>query len=516
MSSRILALFVICCLVYTGAAKQQDGLDILSQVQEIKKAADITDAVVPSKIGWIIYINKGGETEELDQVAKDLEGLARIGCIDTDNENAEEILKLMKMEGKTAPFYVMFKHGEGKEPEDVEYFEDIEEAKTALKATASDTGIILMDGTEEDLGKFIQASVFSKVAPLILFVEQDEPEIPPLGYKLAMWWNEHFTIGIWPNPEKKFRQQFQIDKLPFVALMIPQFDKAGKFENLGMIRYNRQELGGVKFRNMMTFLSGAKQELDKQGFFNTKDKAEAKAEKVAKDKAAKNRKVPLQPMFEITAATPGACDESKLGMCLVLFTDGSPQNQAKRAEQIALIEAIQRLPSNKGRPLHFMWVDSTCHPEFGQVFDISPDMSPAVVAISPKKLRFARHVGSFTQDAVADFLSGVLGGQKKILPFSKMPQISPDAKPCKDIHAAQTQAPAQEEEFDLDSIMAESIEEEGAKRGKVSVEADVEDPDLEAKKRRAEEEIAKLNKKSKSKPIGTKKKAPAKPTKKEL
>ena len=35
---------------------------------------------------------------------------------------------------------------------------------------------------------------------------------------------------------------------------------------------------------------------------------------------------------------------------------------------------MQALPVNKGRVLHFMWVDVTCHPSFAAAFGVGADL----------------------------------------------------------------------------------------------------------------------------------------------
>ncbi len=97
----------------------------------------------------------------------------------------------------------------------------------------------------------------------------------------------------------------------------------------------------------------------------------AKKEKT-KEKAAEPASFEIKEIFEVTSETPDYCSESKLGLCIVGFFDGSNQNADKEA-QISVLREVQHAPSNKGRALHFMWADITCHPSFGQAFDISPD-----------------------------------------------------------------------------------------------------------------------------------------------
>lgn len=470
--------------------------------------AKALEQVITDRLGWIVYFGEEGQGEEgLGDLAKKLEGYGRVGFIDIEKE--KKLVELLDAK-KLGSFYRLYPFGD----KELDYsgidFTTVDEAEAALHEANPDLAVPLVGGEAEKLSEFMSRALGAQQLPLILFVESVEAEassIPPLAQKIALWWDTSFLIGVIANPPAEVKEQFQVEQLPHIALMVPQYDKDKKVKNMGLISYDRKQAGGIKFKNVMRYLISVKQQLKEH--FPAKDAK--KKQKTKKDKAQPlNEKVPVVPMFEVTPHTPTACDDNKLGMCIILFTDGATSALAQRQPQIALLEKIQNLPSNKGRPLHFMWVDAKCRPEFGQPFDVSPDMIPAVIAVSPKKLRFAKHIGSFSESAIADFIAGVLGGQRKIVPFQKLPIIPADAPPCAETAA---QAPS-EEEFDLNSIMGSDDDDEKEEKEEVkparkepSVDAD-DAAEMAAKRRRAEEEIARLNKKSaKSSP---KKPAPAK------
>jgi len=45
-----------------------------------------------------------------------------------------------------------------------------------------------------------------------------------------------------------------------------------------------------------------------------------------------------------------------------------------------------------------------------QALDVGGSGYPAVAAVNPKKMRFAKHIGALTEDAVGDFIKGVVAG----------------------------------------------------------------------------------------------------------
>ena len=134
----------------------------------------------------------------------------------------------------------------------------------------------------------------------------------------------------------------------------------------------------TKFRR---FLANAFQELVESGTwapekFSPKAKQAKEERSKSGEKPSKSRQQEFSKpnkIFEISADTADFCENSYLGLCVIAFLDGSPEGSADRAKYLQVLEKAQYAPSNKGRPLKFMWIDAPCHPTFGNALETSVD-----------------------------------------------------------------------------------------------------------------------------------------------
>ena len=120
-------------------------------------------------------------------------------------------------------------------------------------------------------------------------------------------------------------------------------------------------------------------------------------------------------------------------------------------------------------PFSFMWADGTCELAFADAFDVQPPKLPTVVALSPKKRRFAGFVGGFEEAPVRQFLTGILTGRRKTSPISDIPLPEHTAEKCAELAAENAAAASADAEAgddgELDDLMAEiRAEEEAAKK----------------------------------------------------
>ncbi|KAJ7386606.1 hypothetical protein OS493_008754 [Desmophyllum pertusum] len=75
------------------------------------------------------------------------------------------------------------------------------------------------------------------------------------------------------------------------------------------------------------------------------------------------------------------CRDSALGLCLIYFVDGKEKKAVKKA-----LRLFKR--STESKPLHYLWVNASCHPEYGDVFGISPQNLPVLLFAKPKQRLF--------------------------------------------------------------------------------------------------------------------------------
>lgn len=78
--------------------------------------------------------------------------------------------------------------------------------------------------------------------------------------------------------------------------------------------------------------------------------------------------------------------------------------------------------------------------------------APTILAVSPKKGRYAQLLGAFTEKSVSEFITGVLSGRERIGPYAQMPTISPDDD-CALAHGTVDSEPL-EDDPEADAIMS--------------------------------------------------------------
>lgn len=77
------------------------------------------------------------------------------------------------------------------------------------------------------------------------------------------------------------------------------------------------------------------------------------------------------------------------------------------------------------KPLHHLWVDASCHPEYGEVFGIFPDNLPVLLFAKPKKRLFKTLDGSLTKETVGEVISDIFLDRENLAPFSRFNEMLP-------------------------------------------------------------------------------------------
>ena len=248
--------------------------------------------------------------------------------------------------------------------------------------------------------------------------------------------------------------------------------------------YERQVFGPITFANVAGYVQFVLNRFD------------PKAAEAAFDRAKTSREAsasPAEAVPRVTNANWGAgkgnvCDPDSSMLCAIAVLDptaGSFEND------LALVRTVAASAAASKDPYVFGWVDGTCELEWADAFDVQPPKLPTIVALSPKKRRFAGFVGGFMEADVRHFLAGILSGKRKTAPLSDVPlptfsQAECDARSAeKAVGAADGaggDAPAEEMEG-ADDLMAEILAEEAAAKEAALEEAkrEVEEAKVKAK-----------------------------------
>lgn len=139
------------------------------------------------------------------------------------------------------------------------------------------------------------------------------------------------------------------------------------------------------------------------------------------------------PQLSSQADLQAACLD-KGGVCILALLPPQPaeQQQAEQgegegaeapssAELTTLRHVAQQRALAAGDavlPLHFAWVDAVKFPAFARALGVAePGEAPAVVALAPRKRRFAVMGGPLLPDVLDRFVSGLLSGQVTTAPL---------------------------------------------------------------------------------------------------
>lgn len=439
------AAVLLACLVCTALGQKTSTSDL----DDLKRPLLLTSKeykllVEKSKLPWVIFFQDGKEIPSTAEIlAGELDAIARVGVVNKANKK-DTILADMGLTAETAPAFRAYSYGDDKT--DFKEYGTAEGAKQHVLASIPED-LVRVIASQADFESYLVDSAMEEKVPVVLFT--DKEGIPDLMKKLALWMGDNFSFGVFAGAPEEARKQLGVESMPQMILMVPQLNKENRGQlAFGSVPYDRKNFGGLKFKNALRFLATAYNELDKAGviseaFASLSGKRDSKSSKGKKEREPEPVQFEQKELFEITAETPDYCSESKLGLCIVGFYDGSPLN-ANKEEQLKVLRDVQAAPSSKGRALHFMWVDITCHSAFGQAFDVAPDNAPIVVAISGKKKAFAKYIGSYGAKEIETFISGVLSGKVRIAPVvGALPSVSA-SEDCEAIHAASIPPPEEE------------------------------------------------------------------------
>lgn len=492
MGSCVFLLALAAAAASVAVAVQTTTSTLETMMAPVELDKDTFDvAIMGSKMPWIVAFVRSSTSEEAEKIAEGLEALGRVGIVNV--KKSKQLLKHMNIAAGSEPAWRMYPYGNNKTVDGID-FQTGEEAKTAMLDTLPKDLVHVAKYPSEIQEILIQA-LNSNRLPVLLFSEGKA--VPSLLVKLGLWFIDSYYMAYVPDPSEELRKQFNIERLPLLQIMIatPAEDNRMK---LSGVPFDRTKFGGLKFRNAAQFMAQAEMELRKNNMWPKPVQPQES------DVPAPNVNVPTPEIFEITADTPNACESTKLGLCVVALLDGSPDNKETLEAQLEVLEQVQHLPSNKGRVLHFMWVDVRCHAAFGKVFDVLPDNAPALIAVSPKKSRFAQMIGVFDAERISGFIGGVLGGKNTLSPLKEFPTVSA-ADDCAALYASTPAAPPADE-FDLSNIMGEDVG--GSTRAAVEAEAEAarlasdlaaEEAERAEKARIAQAEVDRLNKKTSKK-----------------
>eukprot|EP00730_Choanoeca_flexa_P019405 TRINITY_DN9478_c0_g1_i2.p1 TRINITY_DN9478_c0_g1~~TRINITY_DN9478_c0_g1_i2.p1 ORF type:complete len:509 (+),score=152.65 TRINITY_DN9478_c0_g1_i2:60-1586(+) len=490
---KLLAALTLGVLAFSAATT----LDQLTQ--PIKLSVSEWEALEATPHPVVLYFtDTPDETADVDAAAASLGALGRLAIVDSSNEKLLEALDVDK--ASLPQWRALTYNDDGRTSQD---FENADDAVQFAKDSIPELVELVEDPAQ--LQNFLIKSIQKQ--KLAAFLYTKKAGVPEVATKLALWMQETYQLHVVTNPPPEMLQPLG-GKLPAMTVFFPAPSEEVEQEQIAFQQaaFDRKKHGGFKFENMVQFLALLRGELEQKGvlknFFDMTG-GERGQQQQRDARSSSNAATKIAPLFEVTAETPDYCSDTKLGLCLIALLDGASPDLAAHKQ---MLEEVQATSQSKGRVVHFMWVDATCHPSMATGLDVQVDLLPAIVAVSPKKGKMAVMRGRFEASGIDEFLAQVLAGRLPLAPINAMPQVDKE-EDCDAIHQAALE-PVVEEDFDLADIMAEDVgdeaaaseveAEEEAQSARASLNAQ-DQAEMDAKIAKAMKEMEKLNAKSKKK-----------------
>jgi hypothetical protein len=66
-----------------------------------------------------------------------------------------------------------------------------------------------------------------------------------------------------------------------------------------------------------------------------------------------------------------------------------------------------------------MWINATCHPEYGSTFGVDIDSLPGLLIAKLHRRYFVKYSGKFDKDSIVQFIEKSLTGRLNFSPYSR-------------------------------------------------------------------------------------------------
>jgi hypothetical protein len=97
---------------------------------------------------------------------------------------------------------------------------------------------------------------------------------------------------------------------------------------------------------------------------------------------------------------------------------------ASQTERVELVAELDQKADRGGLPIYYAWLNTTCHPEIFQWFNVDPNFMPTIIYYSPEHGKHANLIGKFDKESLIEheikFKEGKLPLQKAKVPLADM------------------------------------------------------------------------------------------------
>jgi len=442
-----------------------------------------------------------------------------ISCGTAANEiNTDIVKEICNKKFTPRGSFVVVPYGEdGREEmladmEDYTFTFDADSVGDALKSAVSlaldslpDT-VHSLPNTNHALDEFMSATLTSSAKAqgatgVSLIAISDKPAPPSFLKNVAAVYGVHVPIGFLSSPSADILARLGGVPVPSLVALFVQpgsesEDESDERVRLSVQPYLAEQFGPMRFKGVNSFAmnllvhTGIKEIPGVFSIGNDGSVDTSSTEDVDTSSTRSSNTVTIT-----TVNSPSSWEEecSTLfrGICVLSFYPPSDHN----SYSTELLNTIKKLEASSvaTSTFKFLSIDPSCQVAFSDVFGVSSDQVPALVAYSPSKSRYAKFRGQWVAASIKDFVIDVTSGRTSTGPLSDRPEMEVDC-------SVTGGDPIYEEEdaFDAD-LMAEILREEEEQKLARKREIEAEKQAAKDAKQAAKEEVERIKKKKKKK-----------------
>lgn len=347
------------------------------------------------------YNSKEMKHYEIDIINRKLKGLVRIVDFDVSEETNKDI-HLSEFKGHATPFIAMYPRGARSFRSKAVKMYGKEETLGEFAKFISGN---IPDGTKpldlESMKTFTTKAVNSFKASVVLFHNAKETLLSYKGVARLANYTEYFDFGSFPNPPMEIMKQMQIKRLPSVALVFGNFDKANPIqitqENIRAGFYS----GSILFGELTKYFDGFIDQVVKGNPTPSTEDAQRQnpnqgnpKQSTANNQQVNISKVPLNYKFS-------ECSSHRLCLYAAIDTDLPDFN-----DKLNVMRKLGDFYKNSN--MNFMYIDGICNDDIMEKLKIEISNVPTMFAIDPKDNRYYLMTGAFNYDSIQRFVNGTL------------------------------------------------------------------------------------------------------------
>jgi protein disulfide-isomerase A6 len=405
---RLFSVFVCLVLVQTAFGLYGKNSNVIALNKK-----NFAESVFSSEHVWVVefFAPWCGHCKQLapeyEKAATNLKGIVKVGAVDCDVE--KELCGSFEVKG--FPTLKIFPSKSVPVPKKKDAFHKVPEdyqggrtaaaiANFALTKLPSFVSSVTSANHDKFLGETLPKA--------ILFTNKDKTS--DLYKALSIDYHHRFALGETKHTDKKLVEKYGITAFPTLLILA-------------------QEEGGehIKFEGKLSHDSLSKF-LEPHAVPIPKQEKKGKAESEPEPQPQPQREPETGEIFLVK--DQAFFDEkcvNKGGLCALIFLD---YNNFEQDEIDRYINILTSLGVQFKGKLRLFYLDGPAQPALSNVLDLSANYPNAVV-LSTNKKRYTPFKGSFTEEALADFFSGVLLGRPSFAYTSLAitPFVPPPPKP---------------------------------------------------------------------------------------